>query len=133
MPGRWASRLCHRKSSCKELAYIFIAATEITQGFWGSTVALATFIHSCRLVCRSASGHGANMTIEDGAVLAYYLQRHGLSEAAVRAYEADRAPCWRKIAAHVHDVVAGRARAKDAQDGSNRPKAGQGRQPRVCA
>lgn len=49
-------------------------------------------------------------------MLAYYLQKHGLCEAALRAYEADRAPRWRKFAAHIHGMMAARAQAKNAQE-----------------
>lgn len=38
-------------------------------------------------------------------MVAYHLQRHGPCEAALRAYEADRAPRWRRIAQFIRDML----------------------------
>lgn len=77
-----------------------------------------------RVCCiRPVAGQGANLAIEDAAVLAYYLQKHGVCEAALRAYEADRAPRWKKIAGFISSVLAAQRQAQSAEESMKKREA----------
>ena len=51
-----------------------------------------------RCCCGNAAGQGLNTALEDGAVLGWWVQEHGLNAEALRSFEKERIPRISKIA-----------------------------------